>query len=108
MVPVYPDREVVVLLPGQTKIAPMVAVPATLVASPVPVNASTPELIPDVVVAAVTVALLTPLPEGVKVTTKVAVPPGAMEVGALLTTNWALFEMTVTPLAVSKLGLVMV
>ena len=70
-------------------------------ARPVPVNELVGELLPDVVLVTVTVALFAPLLAGVNVTLYVAVPPPpAMVVeDKPLTTNWGSLEITITPSA---------
>ena len=55
----------------------------------------------EVVVEIVIVAFLVPLALGVNVTSYVAVPPPAILVGTLLTTNSELLDITVTEEAVA-------
>ena len=81
----------------------VIAPTATVVTAPedeaeaVPVKVLVGELLPEVVLDTVMVALLFPAEEGVKVTLKVAFPKAGTVVGASETTNSALSEDTVTP-----------
>ena len=73
---------------------------AVLFAIPVPVNVAVGELLPEVVLDTVIVALCKPLLDGVKVTWNVALPfAGIVVDDKLLTTNCALLETTEIPLA---------
>ena len=70
-------------------------------AFPFPDSPMVGELLPDVVLDTVIVALCEPLPDGVKVTWYVPLPfAGIVVDDILLTTNCALLETTVIPLAV--------
>src|SRR5262245_36284269 len=77
--------------------------------TPVPVGELVGELLPKVMLVTVTVAVCGPVLLDVNVTWYVAVPPfAATVVGALLTTNCGLLEVTVTPAAATLPVLVIV